>query len=708
MYHYAQLPSERFIRLVNIVRDASSQHGFSLRLTTHSLSDLPPFWALSYTWGSPDFLEDGSEDTDHEERCFQIECDGHDLHVGETLFDFLRHTNQEMVARSELLHAHSQAATLARRLAVPERKFNFWIDAICIDQTNHDERSNQVRLMGEIYQSAHRVIAWLGSKQPNDNVQWVIRKFAPWMLHLSRSPTRSQVIKLLREVGHEMRRPDAEELVGAETCERWRRSYTDFFAFFARKRWLTRGWVVQEAAIPGRHAVIIQCGSSQFSWTTINAFATFILDVGWEDTLNERLNEDLPAWRRRPGTIERLWNPVSSSLPDFRSEVVNKSMVDWQNRRWGAVTDEHVRHAEVLHNFHRLRFYEFQNPVDHIYGTLGLMPLILGPKYPLGIRPSYEVPVDQAFIDVASWLIPHLPNLDVLGLAGVADGRRQGLPSWVPDFSFHGPEQYTSLQRLRQRRMKHARWYGPLDATRTSSISESPTPFARVDGNMLRLEGIQIDTIELLRKLEHDDQGIIRNISWIVDFCDRKGSYAMSNESFAEVVVKTLTADIRPRAISKKDYDAREDGWVRDCITYNWLLNKSYEDLELPRQSENNDSNAVDKSQPFITVDEALHRASQEGLPSRLADDPITKIVYFVTPGRQILKTQSGLLGLAPCEAQIGDEIWLVKGGRMPLILRRSQAGSYVLVGEVYVHGIMHGEMFTNELQAKFREVVLI
>lgn len=37
-----------------------------------------------------------------------------------------------------------------------------WADSICIDQKNLDERVEQVKLMGRIYDGAHSVIFWLG------------------------------------------------------------------------------------------------------------------------------------------------------------------------------------------------------------------------------------------------------------------------------------------------------------------------------------------------------------------------------------------------------------------------------------------------------------------------------------------------------------------------------------------------------------------
>ena len=46
------------------------------------------------------------------------------------------------------------------RHSYKERKF--WIDAICIDQTNIAEKNQQVGLMGRIYSTAQHTIAWLG------------------------------------------------------------------------------------------------------------------------------------------------------------------------------------------------------------------------------------------------------------------------------------------------------------------------------------------------------------------------------------------------------------------------------------------------------------------------------------------------------------------------------------------------------------------
>ena len=41
-------------------------------------------------------------------------------------------------------------------------EFTIWIDAICINQANEKEKTEQIRLMGDIYAEAEAVYVWLG------------------------------------------------------------------------------------------------------------------------------------------------------------------------------------------------------------------------------------------------------------------------------------------------------------------------------------------------------------------------------------------------------------------------------------------------------------------------------------------------------------------------------------------------------------------
>lgn len=62
------------------------------------------------------------------------------------------------------------AALLAIREQMIERsdwKCKLWVDAICIDQNDDDDKDRQLGKMGDIYNDARRVIVWLGTLDPD-------------------------------------------------------------------------------------------------------------------------------------------------------------------------------------------------------------------------------------------------------------------------------------------------------------------------------------------------------------------------------------------------------------------------------------------------------------------------------------------------------------------------------------------------------------
>ena len=100
-------------------------------LRNYSLQRLSPrthfYEALSYVWGDPDETLSICVD----KNMFQVTVNLH--------------------AALSRLRDHSFERII-------------WVDAICIDQSNKEERKQQVQLMAKIYSSAHRVIVWLGEE----------------------------------------------------------------------------------------------------------------------------------------------------------------------------------------------------------------------------------------------------------------------------------------------------------------------------------------------------------------------------------------------------------------------------------------------------------------------------------------------------------------------------------------------------------------
>lgn len=76
---------------------------------------------------------------------------------------------------------------------------------------------------------------------------------------------------------------------------------------------------------------------------------------------------------------------------------------------------------------------------------------------------------------------------------------------------------------------------------------------------------------------------------------------------------------------------------------------------------------------------------------------------------RDLFRTNNGLLGLCPRTSQPDDSIWLIKGARVPYVLRPHLGReSYTFIGECYVHGAMHGEFMTDKRREAFREIRLV
>ncbi|KAK2771476.1 hypothetical protein CKAH01_04051 [Colletotrichum kahawae] len=137
-----------FARKIRLLRLLPGSRHEPLRcdLQTADLALKPDYEALSYTWA------DLKNDTSLTQR----------IYVGE---------------RHDVLFVTTNCANALRRLRSPRRKRTLWVDSICINQENIDERSHQVGIMQYIYTSALRVLIYLGEDPKDPNPQ----TSTPWM-----------------------------------------------------------------------------------------------------------------------------------------------------------------------------------------------------------------------------------------------------------------------------------------------------------------------------------------------------------------------------------------------------------------------------------------------------------------------------------------------------------------------------------------------
>lgn len=85
---------------------------------------------------------------------------------------------------------------------------------------------------------------------------------------------------------------------------------------------------------------------------------------------------------------------------------------------------------------------------------------------------------------------------------------------------------------------------------------------------------------------------------------------------------------------------------------------------------------------------------TRTSLPLYLHDKTAIDMLNRVCFGRTIALTRKGYIGLAPMVAKSGDLICLLKGGPVPLVLRRLNDLQWTLGRHCYVDGITSGEAF--------------
>lgn len=106
--------------------------------------------------------------------------------------------DQEVLCDDHVVQVTPNCESLLRHLRLKDQTRLLWVDALCIDQSSTSEKDHQVPLMGDIFESAERVIIWLGPERtsvanffrrvklfnPFISPQlYVMRRFGPWAGH---------------------------------------------------------------------------------------------------------------------------------------------------------------------------------------------------------------------------------------------------------------------------------------------------------------------------------------------------------------------------------------------------------------------------------------------------------------------------------------------------------------------------------------------
>ncbi|KAG6353587.1 hypothetical protein INS49_005549 [Diaporthe citri] len=204
----ATIPQIRVLTL----HQGSEDQELRCTLRTVSLDDQPEFHALSYVWGS------GTEKD-------SVNIHGHVVPVTSNLATALRQ-----------FHAHHDDFLQLHSLPL-------WIDAICINQSDVEERTQQVLLMGRIFRQASRALLWIGEGDQHSDHACDRINDATFRASCGELKTNS-------------RAPTLDELRVKVILER----------NLEKRRYWTRTWTLQEVVLATQGPVML-CGSRRIFWS---------------------------------------------------------------------------------------------------------------------------------------------------------------------------------------------------------------------------------------------------------------------------------------------------------------------------------------------------------------------------------------------------------------------------------------------------------
>lgn len=356
-YQYTSLtPDLSEIRLVTLA-PGPFEADIECQLHHELLSSKPIYEALSYTWGDLDNVTE--------------------ILLGQRRFKVT--TNLEIALR--YLRHEKEARTL-------------WVDAICINQADLEERSQQVLLMREIYSVAATVLAWTGeASDDSDGAMAVVEQISKHFTETSADmPLVGWGPEELRQIGLNL------------TTKNW-----SVLSKFLQRPYWSRIWVVQEIScgkLFSEH-VLVGCGSRWVPKCHFDNVCMLLLLLGrssyryiCEDGSFQEPIQTIMANRKSPGLQMFLAHLGSDSDDDNEAKTLSALL-------------------------HVTKGFQATDTRDNIYALLGLCK-----KDHMAFITDYTKPTDKVFKELVRFLINTDRNLE--SLIGNPISTSSLKPSWIP------------------------------------------------------------------------------------------------------------------------------------------------------------------------------------------------------------------------------------------------------------------------------------
>lgn len=262
---YSHLEHSDEIRLLSLQpRSNECDDSIDCTIKHVKLSEKPHYEALSYMWGP-------------KENSKSIDLEGSVYNVRENLWSALHH------------------------LLLKDEKRVLWIDAICINQDDVEERNYQVTQMGRIYNNASRVVVWLGAADFKSSL----------------------AIDVLSKTGDDSDWASFSNssILCPPATENGIQKLEAIKSFCYREYW-TRLWIIQEILLATD--ILICCGDESLSWSALSSFFALLTKPFSSSLETTELSHEM----------DRIVNAIDDSIPArlFRDSSKIRHLKTWSQK----------------------------------------------------------------------------------------------------------------------------------------------------------------------------------------------------------------------------------------------------------------------------------------------------------------------------------------------------------------------------------------
>lgn len=336
----------------------------------------------------------------------------------------------------------------------------------------------------------------------------------------------------------------------------------------------------------------------------------------------------------------------------------------------------HTNRFSLMYELQRSRHCKLTDPRDRVFAFLGHYSVHMSNTQLAEMQADYTRTIEEVYGDVARRALLGDPEQSLITLAAVQHTRLPSkldkphaseanigisLPSWVPDWR-------TSESHIMSEPVSPHCAHG----TRMSQL--------KIDGDVLSVCGVRLDVLEvcsgpLRRKEFHHDP-------------TRKD---LAVESLWKNICGKTMFDLESRYLNDPNNDPAVFAYLQT------LSNGGIATALRDGRQYSNISQEEWLAQGAAYLKKALGASNliSAGLLEKSANGDYynwTRDANGATSNRVFGRTAKGRFVLGPKVMEPGDIVCVLFGGKMPFVLRSWIDDMFLLVGECYVHGLMHGE----------------